>query len=230
MLNRNSAVLVGILALAHACFAEEVDFISLIKRSPDLGKAVGLQKLTESEQAALNGLLNRTYQMGTEGSLESAGSPPTKPAPRLRPRSAGMPVYATKIDEDSGDVLKLSNGAIVEISMGYLGYVGFRKDAVLYKDGLSWKIWIEGKKSFRCEVIKEPDVSPCGSGELVSISEVKGNGKILSTAGGSLYEVDDMGTIHTSMWLSAFEALLIDGSRLMNLDEGGEMVDVTKLN
>jgi len=230
MLNRNNATLVGILALAHTCLAEEADFVSLIKRSPDLSKAVGLQKLTDSEQAALNGLLNRAYQMGAEGSLGSAGSPPTRPAPRMRPRSAGMPVYTTKIDEDSGDILKLSNGAIVEISMGYLGYVGFRKDAVLYREGLSWKIWIEGKKSFRCEVIKEPDVSPSGSGELVSISEVRGSGKILSTVGGSLYEVDDMGAIHTSMWLGPFEALLIDGSRLMNLDEGGEMVDVTKLN
>ena len=57
----------------------------------------------------------------------------------------GLAVYITKIDEDKGDVLKLANGAVVEITRGFLGFVGFRKDAVLYKEGRGWKIWVEGR-------------------------------------------------------------------------------------
>jgi len=208
---------------------EEIDFVGIIKGSPDLAKAMGLQKLTPDEQAALNAILNRTYQKGAESRSGVSSTPPTRQVPGARHRSGGMPVYITKIDEDSDDVLKLANGAIVEISFGYLGYVGVYKDAVLYKEGMSWMIWIEGKKSYRCDMIKEPDVRPSGAGKLVSISDVKGDGKILSALGGEIYEVADLNSIETSMWLAPFEALLLDESRLMNLDEGGEMVDVTKI-
>ena len=63
---------------------------------------------------------------------------------------------ATKIDEDSNDILKLENDAIVEISYGYLGYVGYRKDALLFKDRRQWKLWIEGKKVFKVDLLRSP--------------------------------------------------------------------------
>ncbi len=59
---------------------------------------------------------------------------------------AACPVYITKVDEDKDDVLLLTNGGIVKITLEFLGFVGFRKDAVLFKDGSRWKIWIEAKK------------------------------------------------------------------------------------
>ncbi len=62
----------------------------------------------------------------------------------------------TKIDEDKDDILKLENGAIVEVTRGYLGYVGYRKDALLFKEGSRWKIWIEGKKVFPVDLYREP--------------------------------------------------------------------------
>ena len=143
--------------------------------------------------------------------------------------AARQPVYITKIDDDKDDILKLDNGGIVEITRGFLGFVGFRKDAVLYKDGGRWKIWIEGKKAFDCDVLKAPPLRPRSSGDVISISEVKGEGAILTTLRGSIYEVGDLHVLETSLWLGNFEALLIDGNRLLNLDEGGEIIDVTKL-
>lgn len=226
---RGSLILV-VLALSSCLgHAEEIDFVGIVKGSPDLAKAMGLQKLSADEQATLNAILNKTYQKGAESGGGVSSGQPAKQVPGARPHRSGMPVYITKINEDSDDVLKLANGAIVEISSSYLGYVGTYKDAVLYKEGMSWRIWIEGKKSYRCDMIKEPDVRPSGSGELVSVSDVKGDGKILSALGGQIYEVDDMNTLETSMWLAPFEALVLDGSRLMNLDEGGEMVGVSKI-
>lgn len=222
-------ILTALFLVAHVCGAEEIDFLTIIKKSPETSKAVGLAKLTKGEQATLNALLNRAYQLGAEQQAQGKKQVPAKPVQPGAARAPAAPVYITKIDEDKNDVLKLTNGGIVEITRGFLGFVGFRKDAVLYKDGRGWKIWIEGKKAFSCDILKAPDRRPSSSGESVSISEVKGNGKILTTLVGSLYEVGDLHTIETALWLGPFEALLIDGTRLLNLDEGGEIIDVTKI-
>lgn len=142
---------------------------------------------------------------------------------------ANQAVYITKIDEDKDDVLMLTNGGIVEITHGFLGFLGIRKDAVLFKDGASWKIWIKGKKVYKCDLLKAPSSRASGSGTKVYISEVKGDGKILIMLDGSIYEVDDLYTTDTSLWLGNFDALLIDSTRLINFDESSEMVEVTKL-
>ena len=209
---------------------DEIDFISILKGSPEAAKAVGLGKLTLEEQQALNALLNRAYQLGAENKVKQkqSASQPKRPKPKNR-TFASNSVYITKIDENNGDILKFDNGGIVEITLGFLGFVGFRKDAVLFKDGFGWKIWIEGKRAFKCDLLKAPETRSSGSGNEVYISEVKGDGKILIMADGSMYEVDDLYTIETSLWLGNSAALLIDGNRMLNLDEGGEIIDVTKL-
>ena len=107
--------------------------------------------------------------------------------------------------------------------------MGFRKDAVLFKDGSKWEIWIEGKKVYKCDMLKAPTRRASGTGEVVCISEIKGEGKILMMLDGSIYEVDDLNTIDTALWLGNSDALLIDGTRLINFDEADEIIDVTKL-
>lgn len=143
--------------------------------------------------------------------------------------AAGQPVYITKIDEDKDDVLILANGCVVEITRGFLGFVGFRKDVVLFKHGSRWKIWIEGKEVYNCNILKAPSGRATGSGQTVYISEVKGDGKILMMLDGAIYEVDDLNTIDTALWLGNSDALLIDGKRLINFDDADEIIDVTKL-
>lgn len=227
--NMKTIILTALFIGAHVCGAQEIDFLTIIKSSPETSKALGIQKLNKDEQATLNSLLNRTYQMGAEHQAQGKNQVPAKPVAPGAARASASSVYITKIDEDKDDVLKLANGGIVEITRGFLGFVGFRKVAVLYKEGRGWKIWIEGKKAFNCDILRTPDNRPSGSGESVSISEVKGNGKILTTLDGSLYEVGDLHTIETGLWLGPFEALLIDGTRLLNLDAGGAIIDVTKI-
>ena len=222
-------ILAVLILLSQICGAEDIDFLTIIKNSPENSKALGLQKLNPAEQAALNDLLNRAYRLGAERQAPPNNQAPARPIQPGAAQAAAQPVYITKIDEDENDVLKLANGAVVEITMGFIGFVGFRKDAVLYKDGGSWKIWIEGKKAFSCDVLKAPDNRPSGAGELISISEVKGNGEILTSLNGSLYEVNDLNKIDTALWLGPFEALLIDGSKLLNLEEGDEVIEVTKM-
>ena len=125
--------------------------------------------------------------------------------------------------------MKLDNGAIVEISFGYLGHLGYRKDAVLYKTGHQWKIWIEGKKSYKCDLLKAPSYGSVYSIEELTITEIKGDGTILIMSDGSVYEVGSLYTINTSLWIGFNDALLLDGSELLNLDEGDEIIEVTRI-
>lgn len=140
--------------------------------------------------------------------------------------SDGTVAYQTKVDSDSGDIIKLENGAIIEVS-SYFGYLGYRKSAVLYGSGHRCNIWIAGKKSYKCEFLKLPE----GRGEpakTVHISEVKGNGTILMMLDGSIYEVDSIDEIYTSLWLGISDAILISGTTLINFDSD-EAVTVYRL-
>ncbi len=130
--------------------------------------------------------------------------------------SDGTVAFQTKIESDSGDVIKLENGAIVEVS-SYFGYLGYRKNAVLFGSGQTCKIWIAGKKSFKCELIEVPEGSGKPAKE-VHISAVKGDGAILMMLDGSIFEVDSIDTIHTSLWLGVSDGLLINGTTLLNFD------------
>lgn len=221
---------VCLLILALNAGEQERDFISLIKSSPETREATGIQKLSAEEQKALNVVFDRVYAMGFKDGMEKAKRATKEPEKQLvAPQASKANVFITKIDDENGDVLKLANGAIVEISSGFLGLIGFSKDAVLFRDGYTWKIWIEGKKVFKCDLLKPPSGGNSGTCEKVYISEVRGEGSILIMLDGSIYEVDSIFTIDSSLWLGNSDALLIDGSRLLNLDEGGEIVDVTRI-
>ena len=108
-----------------------------------------------------------------------------------------------------------------------LGYVGYRKDAVLFRSSRQWKIWIEGKKVYKCDLLKAPSTRPV-SAELKYISEVTDDGRILKMLDGTIFEVDSLDTIDTALWLGMSDALILNGYDLINLDEG-EVVSVTQL-
>lgn len=90
-------------------------------------------------------------------------------------RANGIQVYKTVIEDDKGsDIYKLENGGIVEVTMGYVGYVGYRKKALLFPDGGRWKLWIEGKKSYPVEILKAPTSAPVyvmGIGDVLDLLE-----------------------------------------------------------
>jgi hypothetical protein len=140
--------------------------------------------------------------------------------------SDGTIAYQAKIDSDSGDIIKLDNGAVVEIS-SYFGYLGYRKNAILYGSSYQCNIWIEGKKSYRCEFIKSPNKRGTPA-KLIHITEVKGNGSILVMLDGSIYEVDSIDEIYTSLWLGLSDGILINGMTLVNFNSG-EAVTVHKI-
>lgn len=141
--------------------------------------------------------------------------------------SDGTIAYVTKVDSESNGVVKLENGAIVEIS-GYIGYVGYRKNSVLYGGGSRCNLWIAGKKSYRCELLKQPDDRPIEA-KLMSLNKVRGQGSILVMDDGSIWEVDSFDTIETGIWLGISDGLLLGGSRYVNFD-ADELVGVVRID
>ena len=124
--------------------------------------------------------------------------------------------YQTKIDSDSGDIITLENGAMVEVS-SYFGYLGNRESTVLYGSVHGCNIWIASKKPYRCDLLKVPK----GKGaqrKKVHISEVKGNGTIVIMLDGRMCDADSIDEIHTSLWLRISDGLVIDGTTLIYFD------------
>jgi hypothetical protein len=138
-------------------------------------------------------------------------------------------IFITKIDENKDDVLKLNNGAVVKVTRGFLGFVGFKKDAVLYKEAVGWKIWIAGKMAYNCDIIKGPEKQVASTGVIIKISEVLAEGEILSTQKGSLFEVNALSRLETSLWNGPFDALLIDDCKMLNLGSSSEIIEVKKI-
>ena len=146
----------------------------------------------------------------------------------LSSRQAGL-AYETRIESDRNDILLLENGGVVEVSARYLGYVGYRKHAVLFPDGTRWRIWIEGKGVYRCDVLQQPTTRRGTQVERAFISDVSQNGDVVILGDGSVYEVDPIDTIYTTLWLAASEVLLLGGSRMINIDNADEIIGVTRL-
>lgn len=136
--------------------------------------------------------------------------------------------YVSRVDSDSDELLKLENGAVVEITSGYPGYLGYRKRVVLYRTVSGCKIWIAGKRVYRCDLLREPTVGRRVVVEELSIGSID-DGDILKATDGRVFEVDSLDTIHTTLWMPPFEAVLIDGSEMINLDDGDEPVVVSRL-
>ena len=146
----------------------------------------------------------------------------------LSSRQTGQ-AYETRIESDRNDVLFLENGGVVEVSGRHLGYVGYRKHAVLFPDGTRWRIWIEGKGVYRCGILQQPTTRRGTQVERAFISDVSQGGDVVILGDGSVYEVDPIDTIYTTLWLAASEVLLLGGSRMINIDDGGEIIGVTRL-
>ena len=62
--------------------------------------------------------------------------------------------YEVEIDKHSEDIFKLVDGSVLEkTSSGYVGYVGYREDAILYKDGERWNLCVNDS-SFKVDILK----------------------------------------------------------------------------
>ena len=228
-----SLVLVLATAVAAAQSAPEskYDFISILSADSVIAKQSGIKKLSPSEKAKLNEMFNFAYSLGyaaCKANIDRSG-PLGEPQKGYGVSSGNDIAYMSVVESDDGDIIKLDDGAIVEITSGYLGYLGYSNTAVLYRINGQWNIWIKGSNSHRCDVIRHPTdaFEHEYSVEEAYITEVKGSGEILMLSDGRILEVSYLDTIDTQLWLGLSDILILDGCKVLNLDESDGPVDVT---
>jgi hypothetical protein len=202
--------------------------LASVRKDPAALARAGLSKLTEAECGELERLLQTAFDAGFEAGARQALAVLT---PEREPALGS--VFDSKIDEASDDVLKLRNGAVVHVTRGYVGYIGFGRDCCLFKPSghKTWRIWVANKKSFPCEVWKEPveSVRRRRTVREATVTEVKGAGAILRFDDSALFEVDEYDRFTTSMWIAPLSVLVLDDEELLDLDGGGDRVRAIKI-
>jgi hypothetical protein len=137
-------------------------------------------------------------------------------------------VFVSKIESVSDDIVKLQNGAVISFKSPVPALSGSRKSAVLYGSNEIWHVAIEGKRTYACSVLKNPTLRSSVAGESVTITRISSDGDLVVLDDGRVFEVDSYDTYDTSYWLTPVDALLIDGSSIVNLDDPTEPIEVSE--
>jgi len=195
--------------------AGQEDILEILMARPGLAERLGIDKLTPEEREAWNEVLNAMLSAGRQMSASGEGLP----GPGVGDvGDVGVAVFESTVEAADGSIIRLSNGAVVEVS-GYLGYVGPPGRGLLVRQGRSWRLWIEGREALTVRLISEPERGG-RAGELVSVSEILGDGAILRLTDGRTLEVGTIDRVSSGIWLPFFNAILIGGYELLNLDKG----------
>lgn len=211
----------------------QIDYVARLAENEDLAKRLGLSKLSEAERSEWNRVLAAMYSMGAKSATRA---PDAGDFPQIEQRSAkaeseasGAVAWISRADLDGEDIVKLRNGAIFQVSIGFVG-IGMGRDAALIKEGSQWSLWIEGKREFHGELLRPPSVGTPISFRRASIQTVSSDGSIVRLIDGSVCEIDIVDRIHTMLWLAASEVFIINGKSIINPDDSSsEMVQFTRL-
>lgn len=144
-------------------------------------------------------------------------------------RARSIEAYESTIVERTADGnIVLKNGVVVSLRLGGLVNAFGRPDAVLYKRGFYWGIWVEGWGEYQCDILSVPKNLPrATAAEFVYISEVMNDGSVVKLLDGRILEVI-IGQVCASIWIGSSDGILLDGSRLLNISQG-DMIQVSIL-
>lgn len=218
-------------AMSGTTSAAETNIIAELGRNPEMSKKLGLEKLTSEEKEEWNRLLTTAYLAGVETGrtnralLGAFDAPATVDAQK----KSTSRLWLSKADLDSDDVVKLENGAIFKVSSGLVG-VGLRREVALIQEGSRWSLWVARKRVFRGELIRAPDAGKPIAFRKATISAVSSDGSVITMLDDSIYEIDQLGRIYTSLWLPVTEVFILETGKIFNASgSGGEMIDCGRL-
>lgn len=142
----------------------------------------------------------------------------------LFPAASGAQGIMSTVTKADGDIIRLRNGTIVEKSTyTYLGYIGLSEEALLFNMDDTSYLWIENKGLFAVEILRVPDYYLTATLELVTIKA--SSDELIVTDDGRVYETYDF-----PYWYAGERVVLVDGSRMINLDQDdGVIIDVHEL-
>lgn len=153
---------------------------------------------------------NSAAILGYQALLKQHESPPASRAN----------VYLSKISSSDEGKLLLANGAEIKISDSFLGFLSFNNNCILFSDGASWKIWIEGKQTYSCDLVRAPQVGNPVKSTTVTISAVSQDGSVLELLDGSTLKVDSLDEIKTQLLMPYTDALLLATGKLVIIKNG----------
>ncbi len=137
-----------------------------------------------------------------------------------RQQPAAASAYVSTISKTNDTSLLLGNQAVVKLAARLIGLVSLNQECVLFRDGASWQIWIEGKQSYKCELMHAPQAAKSVEFVHVTINTVEREGELLKLLDGRTLKVDEFDKIDTRLLLPPKDALLLATGKLVILDEG----------
>lgn len=130
----------------------------------------------------------------------------------------GLDAYRTRVADQAGDRVTLENRAEVRLTSGRLRMLsGFRPDAVLFRLGLRWSLWIDGEGLYECELEERPG-EPAREAILGRLAEISADGSTLILDDRSKYEVEARDAATAARWRAGERVLVLEASRAINLD------------
>lgn len=142
----------------------------------------------------------------------------------LTPASAVSTAYITKILETKEGKLLLDNNALVKLTESVEGLVELKKSCILFKDGNSWYIWMEGKGAYKCDILRINEGGKYAGFDRVTVNEVD-NGR-MKLHDGRMLAVNPVNKAEVALLIPPEEALLLNNGKLVTLDEG-RIISVT---
>jgi hypothetical protein len=213
-------MLLSLLASSNA----ETNVLMVLEKDPVMSKKLGLAKLSKDEKQAWNNLLVQAFELGRSG-----GSGREAKASALATANSGSRLWLSKADLDGKEVILLRNGAIFQVSSGYVGY-GYSRDVALIQDGSRWTLWVSGKREFRGTLLQSPKAGTAVGFSRKTVSKVISDGSVVMMDDNTVYNVDSVAQIHTSLWLPLTEVLALETDQLINLNDATEgVVKATRL-
>lgn len=223
---------IAVLAAASPAIAA-LDYLATLSKDAEISKNLGLSKLSESERAEWNKLLATVYQLGIQSAKTTTTKQSAVDESRTTVGATGADtsgsIWMTKADLEGEEIVKLRNGAVFEVSIGFVGY-GYGREVALIREGTRWSLWVEGKREFRGRLLKAPEGGRPDSFKRSSIGSVSSDGSIVKLSDGSIYEIDSLGRIDTTLWLSGSEVFVVNDSTLLNASgDGGSSIQARLL-
>ena len=210
--------------LQQAQTTQQMDSLVLAwRRDSSTAARIGLAKLSAVEQRNLAHLALSMYLRGRAASIGSHSGAAVDVTGL--PRRSTI-AHVTKVEDATNELVKLRNGAILELTGAYLAIPSYR-DAVLLSAGLRCRLWVEGKRTYPCRLLKAPVMR----GQEVSVDVLTGvnaDGKLVRLSSGLMYEVQFQSYV-AALWIAGSEILDFGDGRLLNLDYDSEIVMVSTI-
>ena len=211
------------------------DCLSVIRRTPELARSIGLERMSSAEQSALGELFTTTYLAGYQackGEVPRAKPiQPSQPVPEVQVEQLQNNTgFTSTVKECSRSIVSLDNGTVVELTGLAPIMVSRFTDCIMYRCNGEQQLWIKVEGSYSCTVIRAPEIMVSTFAvRQASIAEVSSGGEFLKLLSDDVYEVYSLDRIHSMLWLPASSVIIFNDSKMIRKNRGDRVLRVTRV-